>query len=1219
MRSSLLFFHFLTQGNKIRTKVRRTIGKEVDGMKRKLLFIPVVLVALAGFLPGASPAAAAEPPVVTTESATNITGSSARLNGTLASLGTATTANVSFQWGLSSGNYTYETTPVSMQATGSFSANLTGLTLFTNYYYRTKAIGDGISYGNEKTFGVAVASIPTIIYVPDNYATIQEAVNAAGPGMTIMVRDGTYTENVDVTKAVTIQSVNGANVTIVRTANPGDHVFNVMANHVTISGFTVQDATGQDKAGIYVGNGWIHSTISKNVITNNHRGIVLYYSSNNTIVVNNVSSTNVTVGSSTYGGLGLVLDHSNGNTIRGNTVRLNPGVGLYMYFATGNNITASDITSNGKGIVIDHGSSNLIYSNNVTSNLGYGIMMEGAGNYGNILYLNNFVNTSNYLIASDSSNNWNSLVKLSYRYSANNGTFTSYVGNYWSNHVGTDTNNDGIGEASYNLSGTTDNDNWPLMANARSYQIVPPRKAWLFLVYMGADNNLDPAGVDDLNEMEMAGSSDSVNIVALFDRFGPGNTNIYYVLSDNDTASIKSKVVSGPFGNEVDTGDPNTLVTFVTWAMDNYPADHYALVLWNHGSGWRSQAGLERPLVNGIVYDDTSGGNHISTEELGIALSQIPKLDIIGFDACFMQMLEIAYQIKDAAGIMVGAEGLVPGDGWPYDAILRELRANPASTPVALAKIITDNYASYYSGQYGVGFENISALRLVDMSLLSTALSDLANTLTASEQWQKVVTARTLSETFEDDDFVDLYDFARNIKSISASAVVQAKAQALMDSVNASVVAGWHSTGHPDAHGLSIHFPLSGFLEPAYGNLALSLYQGWDEFLAWYLLPQELPWIETVTDPVGDQVTPGAGPDIASVESSLTANLTIGFRVQTTGTIDFNSFWGTTFLDTDHNPATGAPGPNAIGDYAIWVSTQSPPPGKVGETLSGISGKTAPQNGAPLAALLRWDSTLNSFQQVSMLPVYADNTSYWTMVPLALLGNDDGDMGLLQWVGVIGSPDVQWPPTDIAPDPPGGSIPVRVSINAPVKVAPNRDFTAKIDISQVQNLDAANYDVSFNPAVLRLDNVTGGNTGGVPVPVSAWIQMSPGLVRIVHNIPRLSGTNGTGDLAVLHFYVLGTIGQSSNITLSNGTLSSNNATEIPATWLSGLVVVSVLPGDASGDGVINAIDITRVERIVAHLDTITDGADANGDGAVNALDVTAVERIIARLDGFPLY
>jgi len=78
-------------------------------------------------------------------------------------------------------------------------------------------------------------------------------------------------------------------------------------------------------------------------------------------------------------------------------------------------------------------------------------------------------------------------------------------------------------------------------------------------------------------------------------------------------------------------------------------------------------------------------------------------------------------------------------------------------------------------------------------------------------------------------------------------------------------------------------------------------------------------------------------------------------------------------------------------------------------------------------------------------------------------------------------------------------------------------------------------------------------------------------------------------------------------------LSNNLAEEIPATWVGDSVnVTSVLPRDANGDGGINTLDITKVERIITGLDAETPGADANQDGNVNALDITKTERIICR-------
>jgi len=190
-----------------------------------------------------------------------------------------------------------------------------------------------------------------------------------------------------------------------------------------------------------------------------------------------------------------------------------------------------------------------------------------------------------------------------------------------------------------------------------------------------------------------------------------------------------------------------------------------------------------------------------------------------------------------------------------------------------------------------------------------------------------------------------------------------------------------------------------------------------------------------------------------------------------------------------------------------------------------------------------------------------------------------------------------------------------VTINAPYEGVPGGDFTATIDISQVDNLDAANYDVSFDPTVLRLDNVTSGVIYGTEIPVAIWNEIYPGTYSIVQDIPGVSGVSGSGYLATLHFHVIGSEGGSSNIILANGVLSNRLGEEIPAIWVGDSVnVVSVVPGDANSDGKVNALDITKVERIIAGLDAETLGADANQDGNINAVDITKVERLIAGLD-----
>ncbi len=115
---------------------------------------------------------------------------------------------------------------------------------------------------------------------------------------------------------------------------------------------------------------------------------------------------------------------------------------------------------------------------------------------------------------------------------------------------------------------------------------MPPKtvttRNWTILVYLAGDNDLDSAGVVDLNEMKSVGSSDKIAVLAQFDRAGNKKATTRYYLNKGTTVAKDAVQTLG----ETNMGDPKVLEDFVTWGVTNYPADHYLLVLWNHGAGW---------------------------------------------------------------------------------------------------------------------------------------------------------------------------------------------------------------------------------------------------------------------------------------------------------------------------------------------------------------------------------------------------------------------------------------------------------------------------------------------------------------------------------------------------------------------------------------------------------------------------------------------------------
>lgn len=181
---------------------------------------------------------------------------------------------------------------------------------------------------------------------------------------------------------------------------------------------------------------------------------------------------------------------------------------------------------------------------------------------------------------------------------------------------------------------------------------------------------------------------------------------------------------------------------------------------------------------------------------------------------------------------------------------------------------------------------------------------------------------------------------------------------------------------------------------------------------------------------------------------------------------------------------------------------------------------------------------------------------------------------------------------------------VTVSISAPAQVATGTDFIARVNIGTVTNFDAANYDVTFDPAVLEVSDVTAGLIGGTASEVDMWDIISPGTLRVIHNMPGLTGVSGSGYLAEIQFHVIGSAGSSSQINLADGVLSDTSANQIQATWVNGSVQIgTVLDANFSAsprEGISNLTSFTFTDTTTGGTPPYTYQWDFNNDGSTES-------------------
>ena len=402
-----------------------------------------------------------------------------------------------------------------------------------------------------------------------------------------------------------------------------------------------------------------------------------------------------------------------------------------------------------------------------------------------------------------------------------------------------------------------------IMVLLGAYSFVFPQvtrgvtNTWTFMVYLDGDNDLEDVAILDFLEMAAAGSTSNVNIVVQFDR-SPIYDNSY----DNWNTTKRFLVTSGmtptilnAFDDigEVNMGDPNVLADFIVWGVATYPATNYALVLWDHGGSWR---GVSWDYSTPLPYDNLNMSELVSALGLAQALNDGLVLDILGFDACSMASIEVAYQVMPYARYLVGSEIYVPDDGFEYTGPLSALAANPDMPTLQFADEILDHYSKYYLSLTGTPnwyeLNESFTLSVVDLGLIDELVVSVGALATELQDnfglWvNHVALARNLTEAYSaawTDDGIDIYHFAENLRNVTPNATIDALAEGVMAAVAASVLNETHGT-NPDnclvpvnhTHGVSMYFyPPSGWRDPTYPLEGLNFTNdtAWDELLGLY-------------------------------------------------------------------------------------------------------------------------------------------------------------------------------------------------------------------------------------------------------------------------------------------------------------------------------------------------------------------------------------------------
>jgi hypothetical protein len=452
-------------------------------------------------------------------------------------------------------------------------------------------------------------------------------------------------------------------------------------------------------------------------------------------------------------------------------------------------------------------------------------------------------------------------------------------------------------------------------------------QTWLVMLYQDADDKILEKDIYlDLNEAEKGGASDRVRVVAQLDRYSGGYTGDgnwtgakrFVVGADDDLGTIASREV-GDLG-EVNMSSGQTLVNFVTWAINDYPADKYVLIMSDHGMGW--PGGWTDPTPQGAV--DASSplsaklGNVLFMNEMDKALGQIrattgiDKFELIGLDACLMGQLEVFTALEPHARYAVASEETEPSIGWAYTGLLQALHADPDMSGAELSRLIVETYiqddqavvdrtaraeflsqGSPLGGLFGSSTNvspdqmaremgQTSTLAAIDLSQirsLNESLNELAYLLQRADQ-KVLASGRSYAQSFTSvfgsqvpPSYLDLGNLLQIVKQQSGSGEITRAIDNVLMAINNAVVAEKHGAKKPGATGISIYFPNSQLYRnpltgaESYTAVANRFAVGslWDDFLAFHYAGQSF----------ADGATQAVVPSGSLIRSPATGNISL--------------------------------------------------------------------------------------------------------------------------------------------------------------------------------------------------------------------------------------------------------------------------------------------------------------------------------------------------------
>lgn len=413
---------------------------------------------------------------------------------------------------------------------------------------------------------------------------------------------------------------------------------------------------------------------------------------------------------------------------------------------------------------------------------------------------------------------------------------------------------------------------------------------WTVMIFSASNNNLYQSLYQDVAEMEKATLSPKVNVVLQVGTSDPSCQNqgvsaLRYKLRGQPL--VKNCSGNDPYNPEklpgASMGSIEDLLDFILASVEDYPAKRYAFILSGHGYGAKDMMGAGgNGKAERSIAPDQATGRIISTAQIaaiGEAVKQLTgkNLDVLAFDACSMQSMEVLKYVAGNTDIIVASQSPVPTTGFKYDSLLSRVAANPPQNPETFANIIFDTYQNSEAAGHGTTLSVIrlsqfeTAAKMLDQwaaavanpqnierwakayqadrsngainmsppELVAVYKGALYNESTAIGSYEATIFHENFTETQES---VDVYKYLESIyqsdtlKFEKYAPPLARMTKQLMDYIENALVAQSMATGsYSHAKGISVYMMHNPVYYADYDKEAFAKQHCWSNYLKWLL------------------------------------------------------------------------------------------------------------------------------------------------------------------------------------------------------------------------------------------------------------------------------------------------------------------------------------------------------------------------------------------------